>query len=1797
MISQRTDMHKTTHWQRGAARRGNAIVLAAGVLVLLVIIATAYITTTQTGRITGKAVERNAQFSTNADIVAEQIADEIAGALFVRPVDPNSAPATFDPNPPFDAETEAVSANVARLPAAQNATHTRYNIDEFSPRDLDGDGTLEPRLTYNFAPYQVVPFTNWPDENFNIPASNIVWPHGEEGNPSGVNIGTEGNPLGNPGYGDTRWLRDTEPLRMPFDLDGSGDWDLFDGEAFYLWRHLTNLSRPGNGWRIVKDIRDITDAVPEGSEDPGAAIPDGLVQDLNIPVEQWLPFAPTGTQGGVPDVPFYLLAETGSTPYDEVASDTFDFFQRWDDWMTSWQSYGFVYNQSNRVPPNFYKLNDLNADGATNDWEIGGVPQESPESEFIPGTARYNVSRVLADSDGDGFTDAFWHLVPTPEHDGIRLLAAVSIIDNSAMLNANVATAQDPYMSPPGNGVFEQFNVGRTTGATPADLALVGEDDGPVAPAATAQGAPTFWNTGFYDGHLNHQRRGFLSQWYYDNQRWERHVDEVGLPSGTGIYDSGLTALPNPEQWANLRLKYWQHAGNRPLNPLEDPAPDYGQYTPFTLQDELELRMYHGQNYPWIHSRYEWSVQAFSDNGALLRGAINTDPGAPDDPANPGVPMTGPTSIETSEYLDQLQNPELVYDPRRKLTMYSNTRNDLLPPWLRWRWQDVNDLDGDGTVQEPQPPDQVFNPADYYLDPASVCAAIAYSNREANFQQQSLRKLDLREATTVPVFSQDCGAQLLNHDEMLRNGFLPLSERLAPSLMLALTDGQFPYQTTPSNQFMRGYYDDGQPFADADSNSIDDDIDNTRHLAAGFAANILEYRDADQTARLEDAQPLPQFSDVATDFSTRYLGLEPQPFIVDAFIAHVYAAESFPDCPTCPTPVSPSPFPSGNYVTDQLDKTTVIAVQIANPFNQPIELLGDVNGDGSVESLYRLSVFGQEVDIADPNDTVPDVLPPANENRPSTAIYFAIEEGFDGLSGVDGWRAKWIDYLDIDVDNGDLAPGSFTFNVNGLIADTWSNDPEDYDQTSIGGDRSVELSRLDPSGNPSVGPWVVVDRMDYENSDHNNHEEFADAVIDMREDDDQAPPNQPILDCSSCSTPGSVEYFYMSDRDYYVTWARSTRAWGSDFNYDSTNPSTFGTQPRERSPRFVIARQHVTTSVDSVEDNDEHPSEVLAGSDTLGNPLAWEQGDVIEIDDPPDGNPATNTFAWFGYRYDNGVDINNNPIDNDNDGFSLDFRKATFFNLHAPYDQTGRAIYPPFNDAQFGYGNWHHNQVLPADFVGVPDKGFYIRNVNDTNIPPDDQDGQYALQMLNKAGDINDNDFSPSGGAGVNNDALADPDFTQVGEILNVFLYGHELAFTANAYDETVRTFSEYMDQEANDERAVGDDARVNRLRVRPTDLDDDGMDDASPILGDGTGDLNVDLRHAAPRLPAGLRVLDLFVLDGPGVNFDDLDGDGVVSDAEIDEQTDDPDELDYHWNKSFDLAGGFQGRPTHGLINVNTATPEVMSAMPHMHRMVFADPDFYVDESSFHRVPFVRVPRALQAYREQNQAYDPVNQIDPSAASWSGWSLGGGVIPGPSYTNRNTLVEGGLRGERGIASVGEPLLLRKPGSIDPIYPPANFDAASQSRTDQSWRIDFPAWSIETFANTSNAINNLRLSLAPDGEPFRERVSAHISTDLDDRLNTSLTNDPTAIDQTAHDAQEQTLLYSGLSNLITTRSDTFTVYMKIRAVQQDPQTGRWNALDKDSIVSEARYVMLVDRSNVNKPSDKPRILYFEKLPK
>ena len=129
-------------------RRGNAIVLVVGILVLLVIIATAYITRTHAGRVTASATRRTQIRDGNAQVIAESIAGEIASALFVSPVDRRD-PAL---------STGVADSSFRRLSPLR--VPFRHGVDVGINQDFLGPN--DPDQPYNFAPYQVVPFTNWP---------------------------------------------------------------------------------------------------------------------------------------------------------------------------------------------------------------------------------------------------------------------------------------------------------------------------------------------------------------------------------------------------------------------------------------------------------------------------------------------------------------------------------------------------------------------------------------------------------------------------------------------------------------------------------------------------------------------------------------------------------------------------------------------------------------------------------------------------------------------------------------------------------------------------------------------------------------------------------------------------------------------------------------------------------------------------------------------------------------------------------------------------------------------------------------------------------------------------------------------------------------------------------------------------------------------------------------------------------------------------------------------------------------------------------------------------------------------------------------------------------------------------------------------------------------------------------------------------------------------------------------------------------------------------------------------------
>ena len=85
------------------ARRGNTIVLVTAILVLLVIIATAFVGRTRATRQISAAQQSAAGRDGRAESIGLNVAQEISGALFAKPVDTSDPFARTDNsvNPPI----------------------------------------------------------------------------------------------------------------------------------------------------------------------------------------------------------------------------------------------------------------------------------------------------------------------------------------------------------------------------------------------------------------------------------------------------------------------------------------------------------------------------------------------------------------------------------------------------------------------------------------------------------------------------------------------------------------------------------------------------------------------------------------------------------------------------------------------------------------------------------------------------------------------------------------------------------------------------------------------------------------------------------------------------------------------------------------------------------------------------------------------------------------------------------------------------------------------------------------------------------------------------------------------------------------------------------------------------------------------------------------------------------------------------------------------------------------------------------------------------------------------------------------------------------------------------------------------------------------------------------------------------------------------------------------------------------------------------------------------------------------
>lgn len=249
--------------------------------------------------------------------------------------------------------------------------------------------------------------------------------------------------------------------------------------------------------------------------------------------------------------------------------------------------------------------------------------------------------------------------------------------------------------------------------------------------------------------------------------------------------------------------------------------------------------------------------------------------------------------------------------------------------------------------------------------------------------------------------------------------------------------------------------------------------------------------------------------------------------------------------------------------------------------------------------------------------------------------------------------------------------------------------------------------------------------------------------------------------------------------------------------------------------------------------------------------------------------------------------------------------------------------------------------------------------------------------------------------------------------------------------------------------------------------------------------------------------------------------------------------------------------------------------------------PDGSLQYYSNQGLPLVTTALNPQAVLPRTMVPESIVQSRENANGDSGAAFPTGIIGGPNY-------ELGVK-PRGFSTIGEVAALNQSARYNTGY----VDRLTSNITDriynEQWRIDLDV------AGVPLAVGAI---LPP--KPFldlpgagADQTSMVLSVDRQDVWDPAqFTIGATRPDYIAGDAEEANMLFAGISNLITTRSDVFTVYFKVRTFRQNTSVSppRWDATNPEYIVDDSRYVMLVDRSGVNHPGDQPRILYMEKLP-
>jgi len=297
-------------------------------------------------------------------------------------------------------------------------------------------------------------------------------------------------------------------------------------------------------------------------------------------------------------------------------------------------------------------------------------------------------------------------------------------------------------------------------------------------------------------------------------------------------------------------------------------------------------------------------------------------------------------------------------------------------------------------------------------------------------------------------------------------------------------------------------------------------------------------------------------------------------------------------------------------------------------------------------------------------------------------------------------------------------------------------------------------------------------------------------------------------------------------------------------------------------------------------------------------------------------------------------------------------------------------------------------------------------------------------------------------------------------------------------------------------------------------------------------------------------------------------------------------------------MEAGSERKLIPGLININTAPLAVLRLLP-----MFTperDPNNPVTpwmsqdvgkNASGQPVPLYTpgsaggaydVAASVKAYRDKTVVF-PRGEDFNDALPASGIDFQDHTVPGtPKHgRRRRTLIEG-LREQPGFAGVGEIL------------------SVMQRERDSTGRPYFGS-TVPGPGNLGSDLGNspLRFGFPADpADPFgaTETTAGILGIDsISYRTDPSNPQSPRQPDEIINDYDEQLTIANAVLNMIDTRSDVFCVWFVVHGYLPADVEGL--ADDEPMVPSIARrYIMVVDRSNVVRLGEKPRILLFQEVP-